>query len=108
VTLGNSVLSRQVQTGVSEIRFFSRDERKQDDMRRRHWPDARIKFYVSDVREQSLKDAMGVWTSCFTPPRPNKYDPEKGARWSPVSRCGLLYNRELTRPFARRAPRRSR
>ncbi len=57
-TFGNAVLGRHLQTGVSEIRIFSRDEKKQDDMRR-HWADARIKFYVGDVRnEQSLKDAM--------------------------------------------------
>jgi UDP-glucose 4-epimerase len=57
-TFGNAVLSRHLQTGVSEIRVFSRDEKKQDDMRR-HWADARIKFYVGDVRnEQSLRDAM--------------------------------------------------
>ena len=57
-TFGNAVLSRHLQTGVAEIRVFSRDEKKQDDMRR-HWADARIKFYVGDVRnEQSLRDAM--------------------------------------------------
>ena len=57
-TFGNAVLRRHLQSGVSEIRVFSRDEKKQDDMRR-HWADARIKFYVGDVRnEQSLKDAM--------------------------------------------------
>ena len=57
-TFGNAVLSRHLQTGISEIRVFSRDEKKQDDMRR-HWADARIKFYVGDIRnEQSLKDAM--------------------------------------------------
>jgi UDP-glucose 4-epimerase len=44
--------------GCHEIRIFSRDEKKQDDMRRR-WADPRVKFYVGDVRnEQSLKDAM--------------------------------------------------
>jgi len=57
-TFGNAVLLRYLQTRVSEIRVFSRDEKKQDDMRRR-WADSRIKFYIGDVRnEQSLKDAM--------------------------------------------------
>jgi UDP-glucose 4-epimerase len=57
-TFGNAVLSRHLQSGVSEIRVFSRDEKKQDDMRRQ-WSNGRIKFYVGDVRdEQSLKDAM--------------------------------------------------
>jgi len=57
-TFGNAVLRRSLQSRVSEIRIFSRDEKKQDDMRR-HWADARIKFYIGDVRyEQSLKDAL--------------------------------------------------
>jgi UDP-glucose 4-epimerase len=57
-TFGNAVLGRYLQTDIGEIRIFSRDEKKQDDMRRR-WADARVKFYIGDVRnEQSLKDAM--------------------------------------------------
>jgi UDP-glucose 4-epimerase len=57
-TFGNAVLSRYLRRGVAEIRVFSRDEKKQDDMRR-HWSDARIRFHIGDVRhEQSLKDAM--------------------------------------------------
>src|SRR5215468_10053790 len=57
-TFGNAVLQRYLQSGVAEIRIFSRDEKKQDDMRR-HWADPRVKFYIGDVRnEQSLTDAM--------------------------------------------------
>ncbi|MDA8115842.1 MAG: polysaccharide biosynthesis protein [Actinomycetota bacterium] len=57
-TFGNAVAARVLNNGFAEIRIFSRDEKKQDDMRRR-WADARIKFYIGDVRnEQSLKDAM--------------------------------------------------
>jgi UDP-glucose 4-epimerase len=57
-TFGNAVLRRYLQGDIAEIRIFSRDEKKQDDMRRR-WADARIKFHIGDVRnEQSLKDAM--------------------------------------------------
>lgn len=57
-TFGNAVLRRYLRTGISEIRIFSRDEKKQDDMRRR-WADTRVKFHIGDVRnEQSLKDAM--------------------------------------------------
>ncbi len=57
-TFGNAVLRRFLATEIEEIRIFSRDEKKQDDMRRR-WGDARIKYYLGDVRnEQSLKDAM--------------------------------------------------
>jgi UDP-N-acetylglucosamine 4,6-dehydratase/5-epimerase len=57
-TFGNAVLNRYLQGDIAEIRIFSRDEKKQDDMRR-HWADARVKFHLGDVRnEQSLKDAM--------------------------------------------------
>ena len=57
-TFGNAVLKRYLQTAIAEVRIFSRDEKKQDDMRRR-WADPRIKFYIGDVRnEQSLRDAM--------------------------------------------------
>jgi UDP-glucose 4-epimerase len=57
-TFGNAVLGRYLQTDIGEIRIFSRDEKKQDDMRRQ-WADPRVKFYIGDVRnEQSLKDAM--------------------------------------------------
>jgi UDP-N-acetylglucosamine 4,6-dehydratase len=58
-TFGNAVVRRLLSIGIGEIRIFSRDEKKQDDMRRR-WADARIKYYIGDVRnEQSLKEAMG-------------------------------------------------
>ena len=57
-TFGNAVLRRYLPTGIGEIRIFSRDEKKQDDMRR-HWADPRVKFYLGDVRnEQSIRDAM--------------------------------------------------
>jgi len=57
-TFGNAVLRRYLLSQIAEIRIFSRDEKKQDDMRRR-WADARVKFHIGDVRsEQSLKDAM--------------------------------------------------
>jgi len=50
-TFGNAVLRRYLQSDVAEIRIFSRDEKKQDDMRRR-WADARIKFHIGDVRSE--------------------------------------------------------
>ena len=57
-TFGNAVLGRYLPSDIGEIRIFSRDEKKQDDMRR-HWPDRRVKFYLGDVRhEQSIRDAM--------------------------------------------------
>jgi len=57
-SFGNAVLRRYLDSDIAEIRIFSRDEKKQDDMRRR-WVDSRVKFYIGDVRDrQSLKDAM--------------------------------------------------
>ncbi len=63
-SFGNAVLSRFVQSDIGEIRIFSRDEKKQDDMR--HDFQARLpqcadklKFYIGDVRDlQSVKNAM--------------------------------------------------
>src|SRR3954453_6706235 len=57
-TFGNAILRRYLKSDIAEIRIFSRDEKKQDDMRRR-CADPRIKFYIGDVRnEQSLRDTM--------------------------------------------------
>lgn len=64
-SFGNSVLNRFLKTDLSEIRIFSRDEKKQDDMRhefQKKMPEfaAKIKFYVGDVRDlSSLKNAIG-------------------------------------------------
>jgi len=57
-TFGNAVLKRFLKTDVSEIRIFSRDEKKQEDMRL-HYKDPRIKFYIGDVRSiESVRSAM--------------------------------------------------
>ena len=48
-SFGNAVLRRFLGAGLREIRIFSRDEKKQDDMRRKY-SDSRIKFYIGDVR----------------------------------------------------------
>jgi len=57
-SFGNAVLSRFLNTDIGEIRIFSRDEKKQDDMRRLYQND-KIKFYIGDVRDlQSIKNAM--------------------------------------------------
>lgn len=57
-TFGNAVLKRFLATGISEIRVFSRDEKKQDDMRKAFKHD-NLRFYIGDVRnESSLHDAM--------------------------------------------------
>ena len=63
-SFGNAVLNRFLQTDIGEIRIFSRDEKKQDDMRHEFqakMPEAseKIKFYIGDVRDlQSVNNAM--------------------------------------------------
>lgn len=63
-SFGNAVLSRFLQTDIGEIRIFSRDEKKQDDMRHEYqakMPEVayKIKFYIGDVRDlQSVRSAM--------------------------------------------------
>lgn len=57
-SFGNAVLNRFLDTDIKEIRIFSRDEKKQDDMRKEYKND-KIKFYLGDVRDiQSIKNAM--------------------------------------------------
>ncbi len=57
-SFGNAVLKRFLNTDVKEIRIFSRDEKKQDDMRK-HYKNDKIKFYIGDVRDiNSVKNAM--------------------------------------------------
>ncbi len=63
-SFGNAVLNRFLTTDIGEIRIFSRDEKKQDDMRHEYqakYPEYanKIKFYIGDVRDlQSVKNAM--------------------------------------------------
>ena len=63
-SFGNAVLNRFLKTDIGEIRVFSRDEKKQDDMRHEFqakMPEVanKIKFYIGDVRDlQSVKNAM--------------------------------------------------
>ena len=57
-TFGNAVLRRFLNTDISEIRIFSRDEKKQEDMRLLY-NDRKLKFYIGDVREyDSVASAM--------------------------------------------------
>lgn len=57
-SFGNAVLRRFIDSDLREIRIFSRDEKKQDDMRRR-WRSDKLKFYIGDVREgRSIAAAM--------------------------------------------------
>jgi UDP-glucose 4-epimerase len=64
-SFGNAVLTRFLDTGISEIRIFSRDEKKQDDMRKRY-SNPKLKFYIGDVRDpRSLAQAFRGVDYCF-------------------------------------------
>jgi len=57
-SFGHAVMKRFLHTPVKEIRIFSRDEKKQDDMRKEYKND-KLKFYIGDVRDiQSVRNAM--------------------------------------------------
>jgi UDP-N-acetylglucosamine 4,6-dehydratase/5-epimerase len=57
-SFGNAVLRRFLETDIREIRVFSRDEKKQDDMRHQYKSE-KLRFYIGDVRSlESLTDAM--------------------------------------------------
>lgn len=57
-SFGNAVLKRFLQTDIKEIRIFSRDEKKQDDMRQ-FYNNSKIKYYIGDVRNyDSINSAM--------------------------------------------------
>lgn len=56
-SFGNAVLKRFLASDIAEIRIFSRDEKKQDDMRK-HYASSKLKFYIGDVRDyQSVLNA---------------------------------------------------
>ncbi|WP_250674770.1 polysaccharide biosynthesis protein [Paraclostridium ghonii] len=57
-SFGNAVLKKFLDTDIKEIRIFSRDEKKQDDMRKKY-KNNKIKFYIGDTRDySSLKNSM--------------------------------------------------
>lgn len=57
-SFGNAVLRRILKTDIREIRIFSRDEKKQDDMRQ-YYNNSKIKYYIGDVRNyESINSAM--------------------------------------------------
>ncbi|WP_424407570.1 polysaccharide biosynthesis protein [Pasteurella sp. PK-2025] len=60
-SFGNAVLKRFLETDIKEIRVFSRDEKKQDDMRKKYHSD-KLKFYIGDVRDYNsiLNATRGV------------------------------------------------
>ena len=54
-SFGNAVLDKFIDSDINEIRIFSRDEKKQDDMRRKYQSD-KIKYFIGDVRDESSID----------------------------------------------------
>ena len=57
-TFGNAVLQKFIKTNIKEIRIFSRDEKKQDDMRKKYSSN-KLKFYIGDVRDsESIRQPM--------------------------------------------------
>ncbi|WP_408098763.1 polysaccharide biosynthesis protein [Peredibacter sp. HCB2-198] len=60
-SFGNAVLKKFLNTDIGEVRIFSRDEKKQEDMRRKY-KNPKIKFYIGDVRDYSsvLNATRGV------------------------------------------------
>ncbi|EOG1411731.1 polysaccharide biosynthesis protein [Proteus mirabilis] len=60
-SFGNAVLNRFLETDIKEVRIFSRDEKKQDDMRKKY-NNHKLKFYIGDVRDYSsiLNATRGV------------------------------------------------
>src|SRR5690625_1997041 len=57
-SFGHAVMERFLNTDIKEIRIFSRDEKKQDDMRKK-FNNEKLKFFLGDVRDiASVKNAM--------------------------------------------------
>lgn len=56
-SFGNAVLRRFLDSDIKEIRIFSRDEKKQDDMRH-HLQNTKVKFYIGDVRDKRSVDGV--------------------------------------------------
>ena len=72
-SFGNTVLKHFLTSDIGEIRIFSRDEKKQDDMRHElqaKYPNhaGKVKFYIGDVRDpQSIRDAIpGTFLRIFS------------------------------------------
>jgi len=64
-SFGRATVRRFLDTDIAEIRVFSRDEKKQDDMRK-HFGNAKLKFYLGDVRDRSsVERAMRGADYCF-------------------------------------------
>ena len=75
-SFGNAVLKRFLNSDVGEIRIFSRDEKKQDDMRHR-LQNPKVKFYIGDVRDKRSVD------SAMSRSEERRVGKECRSRWSP-------------------------
>jgi UDP-N-acetylglucosamine 4,6-dehydratase len=65
-SFGHAVVRRFLKTKIKEIRILSRDEKKQDDMRK-EFDDGKLKFYIGDVRDYaSISDAFKGVDYCFS------------------------------------------
>ena len=65
-SFGNAVLDKFIESELKEIRIFSRDEKKQDDMRRKY-NSSKIKYYLGDVRDfDSINFALKDVEFCFS------------------------------------------
>ena len=57
-SFGNAVLDKFIDSNIGEVRIFSRDEKKQDDMRKKY-QSSKLKFHIGDVRDkESINNAM--------------------------------------------------
>jgi UDP-N-acetylglucosamine 4,6-dehydratase/5-epimerase len=63
-SFGNAILDRFMKTEIDEIRIFSRDEKKQDEMRHRY-QDSRLTFYIGDVRDPGAVQAAMPGVDCL-------------------------------------------
>ena len=67
-SFGNAVLKRFLDSDIKEIRIFSRDEKKQDDMRH-HLQNKKVKFYIGDVRDKRSVGWSDEWGGLYFPCR---------------------------------------
>ena len=84
-SFGQTVLKRLLDKDVGEIRVFSRDEKKQEDIRiALNHP--KVRFYISDVRDEaSLRQAMKGVNYVFHAAALNRSPPASSTRWRPCA-----------------------
>ena len=91
-SFGNAVLNRFIKSDIGEIRIFSRDEKKQDDMRhlfQAKFPEEseKLRFFIGDVRDlASVRNVMYGLTTFSMPPRLNRFPAVSFFRWRRLRR----------------------